>query len=258
MLSMAAGGEEGKREEGVLHFSRIRFPVHYQGGKRRLAPKFAHVLDEALRGASCFVEPFVGGFNVVPALARAPSRVLCSDSHPGVIALWRAVQAGWAAPTELPETQYRELRRALDWSNPLTAFALFGCSYGGKADGGYARNARGAGYAAECARGIERKRPFLCDVEFTCTDYREIPVSPGAVVYCDPPYRGTKRYGGRAFDHAGFLGWCSEAAGRVFVSELAGSLPGEWPVRWSAARSVQLGRRHEVTEVLCEVGPRIA
>lgn len=236
--------------------------MHYQGGKRRLAPRFAGVLDAALAGAECFVEPFVGGFNVVPALRIRPERIRCSDSHPGVVALWRAVQGGWKAPESLSEGEYRELRRVRDWTNPLTAFALFGCSFGGKEDGSYARPSRtrpGASYARESARGIERKRGALQGVEMTHLDYKAAceGLGQGAVVYCDPPYRGTKRYAGKAFDHDEFVTWAEELASRgvhVFVSEFEGSVPGSWEVAWREERQVAIGDgRRQVVEVLARV-----
>lgn len=250
---------DGECEECGAHHSTIRFGVHYQGGKRRLAPKFAAVLDLALREAGAdavLVEPFVGGFNVVPSLGVRPAQVLCSDAHPGVIALWRAVQAGWRAPESLGEEEYRELRRIKDWSNPLTAFALFGCSYGGKEDGSYARGRAGTSYAAESARGIERKREALSGVSFACKSFQDVVIPPGAVVYCDPPYRGVKGYGGRRFCSDTFFTWCEEIASsgaRVFVSELAEGVPGGWRVVWRHVRRVHVGTgRREVVEVLAQ------
>lgn len=51
-------------------------------------------------------------------------------------------------------------------------------------------------------------------------DYRDVYIPDNAVVYCDPPYAGTRGYG-RGFDHGPFYAWC-RAIGRrtpLYVSE---------------------------------------
>ena len=54
-------------------------------------------------------------------------------------------------------------------------------------------------------------------------DYREVAIPKGAVVYCDPPYRGTKGYacrGGRTkFDHDVFWQWAKEQDELLVISE---------------------------------------
>lgn len=53
-------------------------------------------------------------------------------------------------------------------------------------------------------------------------DYQSVPIPKGAVVYCDPPYKGTNGYGkskGNSFDHDRFYEWCLSRDYPVFVSE---------------------------------------
>ena len=52
-------------------------------------------------------------------------------------------------------------------------------------------------------------------------DYRDVPLPDGCVVYCDPPYAGTNRYGrdGTAFDHDAFWDWARRYEVPLFVSE---------------------------------------
>lgn len=218
--------------------------MQYLGGKSRLAKRFAHVLDDALLDARAgrFVEPFVGGFNVVPAILPTPA--LCADVHPGLVALYDGLQAGtFDPPHSLTEDEYRALREECDWSNPLTAFAAFACSFGGKEWGGYARSKRGSRNFAEIGRrSLLRKAEHMGEVEFACTDYREIELRPGDVVYADPPYLGTTEYKTGAFDHSAFYDWCERAArevgAAVFVSEF--TLPDRpgWEVAWQLDRTI--------------------
>lgn len=51
-------------------------------------------------------------------------------------------------------------------------------------------------------------------------DYRDVYIPDNAVVYCDPPYAGTRGYGG-SFDHRAFYAWCRAVGKRhpLFVSE---------------------------------------
>lgn len=69
--SLWAASRELDGEKGGVVLSK------YLGGKARLVPKFAPILLAALRVAgggdadrAALVEPFMGGFNVVPALRK--------------------------------------------------------------------------------------------------------------------------------------------------------------------------------------------
>ena len=48
-------------------------------------------------------------------------------------------------------------------------------------------------------------------------DYRLVDILPGAVVYCDIPYKGTNSYG--EFDHKQFFDWAASRPFPVYVSE---------------------------------------
>lgn len=49
-------------------------------------------------------------------------------------------------------------------------------------------------------------------------DYRDVPIPDNSVVYCDPPYKNTKKYTS-SFDHDAFYAWCLDNPHPVFVSE---------------------------------------
>ena len=50
------------------------------------------------------------------------------------------------------------------------------------------------------------------------SDYRVVSIPDGAVIYCDPPYRGTNcgKYAG--FDHDAFYAW-AERQENIYISE---------------------------------------
>lgn len=63
-------------------------------------------------------------------------------------------------------------------------------------------------------RGLQRlQRPTLY-----MADYREVPLPPDAVVYCDIPYKGTSQYS-VPFAHAEFCEWARVQTVPLFVSE---------------------------------------
>lgn len=115
--------------------------MRYHGGKSRLAKKFAPILIEALsHHDGRLVESCVGGFNIVPALGDAVKSAICNDIHPGLICLYKAIQnRQFKPPKSLTRERYNELKDKRDYTNPLTAFVAFGCSFGGKEWGGYAQ-----------------------------------------------------------------------------------------------------------------------
>jgi site-specific DNA-adenine methylase len=51
--------------------------------------------------------------------------------------------------------------------------------------------------------------------------YEDVVISPGSVVYCDPPYQGKSKYNSNysVFDYDKFYDYCRDAKYPVFISE---------------------------------------
>lgn len=217
--------------------------MRYLGGKSRIAKRIAAAMSP--RGP--WWEPFCGGLSVSVHLAKyGPG--LVSDIHPALIALYRAVRAGWEPPTSLSREEYAAARELPD-DDPLKAFAGFGCSFGGKWFGGYAAECgsrvlqthSGSGkyrvyltdQAQAVARALRRDLTALVRCELACRDFFEVRPECGRfeTIYCDPPYAGgVTGYATGPFDHAHLWQRCAEwaAAGtRVFVSEYAAGGPSD-------------------------------
>ena len=64
------------------------------------------------------------------------------------------------------------------------------------------------------------KRP-RCNIFFGNKSYDEEKVLPDSVIYCDPPYKDTKGYVAKGFDHDKFYDWCRAQDELVFISEYA-------------------------------------
>lgn len=238
--------------------------VQYLGGKSSVGIRLAPFIQQALERANTktLIEPFVGGFNIVN---RLPSQTLgiCSDSHPGLKSLYDAIKRGWQPPLILTQERYAELRVSRDWDNPETAFAAFGCTYGGKEWGGYARQRLADGqmydYARSAARSLERKRAAISRCTFSTRPYQDTPVPRNSVVYCDPPYLNATFYPHTSFNHEQFLQWAQEVASHstVLVSEFEQNLPTNWPRLWTTTRSTKTrrGTQYFRTEILAQVLP---
>ena len=218
--------------------------MQYLGGKSRQAKHIAAILQAARDPGDRYTEPFMGGASV---LVRMDGERYASDSHEALITMWWAVQSGWRPPHELSEADWRVLKDANDPADPMTAFAGFGCSFGGGWFKGYGRGSRVGGCPGKSHRSIARKAPALDGARITHADYRS--TEPVGVIYCDPPYAGTTQYKGvEPFDGAEFWRYMRawvDAGAKVFVSEY--SAPDDWVCVWSQrAGGSQLAKSHHV------------
>ncbi len=168
--------------------------MQYFGGKHRIGKVIAQVIQPFITDNTLYYEPFCGSLSVTQHI-RAIHRY-CSDANAPLIAMWQAIQCGWLPPITVTEDDYRNAKAGLT-PDYLTAFIGFGCSFGGKWFGGYARGASNRNYARNAYNSIMRKRPTIVrDITFSHADYRTLtPTANKSVIYCDPPYQGTTQYG---------------------------------------------------------------
>lgn len=177
--------------------------MQYLGGKTQLAKPLARYLESRRSPGQPYLEPFVGAANV---LCEMSGQRTGSDVHDDLIALLRGVRDGWEPPYYVSEEEYYRAKAANDNEvDPrLRAFIGFGCSFGGKLWGGYARNSRGDNYAAQSAHSLIRKGRKLQNAKLLCIDYRHLEPE-GHLIYCDPPYSGRTHYRETPrFDHDEF------------------------------------------------------
>lgn len=232
----------------------------YAGGKDAFLKRSgfgAFLLGEIDRlGILRFVDACCGSGAVAAYVGRHRPGValVLADAHPAAVELLRATARGeWEPPAELPEERWRELRaRAWRWdrpggdAGPLTAFAGFPCSFGGRYFQGFARNRRGYNYAAAARRSILRDAPALARAEFVPLGFERsiaaIGPRPGDLWYFDPPYAGTVPYPGLPpFPRDAFAEAVAELSFLVpaVVSEYAAPGPG-WRELWRGDRYVPL------------------
>jgi DNA adenine methylase len=217
------------------------------GGKTRIAKDLARVMLRATPEREVYLEPFLGAGSVAAQMAPEFKTVLLNDASPDLIALWRALQDGWKPPATVSEDEYNAQRTAP--VSALRGFVGYGCSFGGKWFGGFARDPRKPwSFAQTAINGLGKKITALQNASFFNLDYRLIPVAPGSVIYCDPPYRGVTAYARLdEFDSGEFWAtvskWSDTSA--VFVSEY--TAPVGWVSVWQGTPKMTLQRGDNVS-----------
>lgn len=111
----------GKGTEAVREMRRDVSPLRYPGGKRRLAPFVAGLVERAGTAGGLFVEPFAGGAAVALSLLEAGvvGEIALGDRDPHVSAFWTVVfspqaplLAEMAATAELTLAEWKHQKRS--------------------------------------------------------------------------------------------------------------------------------------------------
>lgn len=215
--------------------------MRYIGGKARLARHIVPVM--AVPSDVVYVEPFVGGANVMAAQSHVMRRI-GADLHPELIALHRAIADGWVPDAELVNRELYERMRthqneyAAAWLGFVGFCAsmhgdFFRCFIDKPKDW---RQTNNITYAQSGRNVLLKARPKLLGVEWLCCSYDVLDIPDGAWVYCDPPYADTAGYSTGPFDNTAFWAWAARLRERckVFVSEF--TAPDGWRVAWEQER----------------------
>ena len=228
--------------------------MHYFGGKFKISKDLASVLNPITKGKP-FVDLFCGACNVVEKITTASSR-MANDNNPYLIALLKAVQDGYELPTCVTREQYNYVMSHLYENPALSGFIGIGCSFCGGWHSGYAQDGIGRNYAANARNTLLRQKPKLGGVTFTSCDYNKASIPVGAVVYCDPPYKGTtNKYYARKFDYDKFIKWVEANKGKyyIYISEYKENFA-QWPtsyeIVWEKESCQEMSKRKKTTEVL--------
>lgn len=201
--------------------------MQYLGGKSKIAKWLCACIKPARQGRVVW-DAFCGGLSISAELSKT-GPVLTTDANVALISLYQAVANGWDPPAAVTEEQYKA-GRALPDTDPMKAFLGFGCSFGGKWFGGFARNKENRGYAhaarnslLEDVGAITRSGGVIAFCDFLEKE-PSAEDAEGTLLYLDPPYQGTTGYGATGnFDYVKFYervrGWAEFTD--VFVSEYA-------------------------------------
>lgn len=238
----------------------------YQGSKQKYLKQIVPILQKAIDDSvsRAYYEPFVGGANVI-ACVNADFR-FGSDANSYVIELLRNLHRLEELPEDVTRDLYNKCRFQYnigygDFEKWYVAAIGFLASYSGRFySGGFGAVANTTGgvrhYYQEKLRNLMKQRDSLKGVEFSASDYVDLSIPDGAVVYCDPPYDSTKPCDTKPFDSKKFWTWAASLSGRarVFVSEQ--SAPDGWNAVWEqkVTRSIDHKNYIKKTEKLFVLG----
>lgn len=220
------------------------------GGKSRISKQIAEILNSAIDKNKPFVSLFCGSC-AIESKVQADVKIL-NDKHPYLIAMWQALQNGWTPPDVVTKEEYYHVKANMDENPALTGFVGFGCSFGGKWLGGYAKDKRGDDYCGQAKRGLLKDLVDIQSATFTCLDYHDVEIPDGAVVYCDPPYANTTGYTVGKFDTNEFWDYMRQLSKRydVYISEE--SAPDDFECIWSKEKVRTLEKSDNVGRVKVE------
>lgn len=219
--------------------------MRYQGGKSRIATSIAVAIERERESNQTLVSLFCGSCAVEAKLAPHFNKVICNDKHEYLIEMLKGVQNGYKLPEHISEEEYKHIRLHKDDDKVLTGFVGFGCSFGGKFFGGYARNKEQTNYALQSKKSLLKDMVYLPNAEFTCLDYRDVEIPNGSIVYADPPYANTTTYQGQKFDSEAFWEYMRQISkhSQVFISEQ--TAPNDFECVWEKPFTRTLDRNKD-------------
>ena len=239
--------------------------MKYMGSKSRIAKDIVPIIQKFIddNDSNIYIEPFVGGANVI-------DKINCKhkfgfDLNKYLIALLNHVKDGKELLDDVTKDMYDAVRSNInsgiyeDW---IVGNVGFLASYNGRwFDGGYAKMSyektkngnRIRDYYREAKNNLEAQAENLKDILFISNDYRCLNINniKNAVIYCDPPYKNTKKYkNSENFDYNEFWDamrlWSKDNI--VIVSEL--EAPDDFIKIWekSVSRSIKVDNKVKSTE----------
>lgn len=242
--------------------------MKYMGSKNKISADIVPILKDYMQKYGCksYVEPFVGGANVIDKMDCAV-RFGC-DLNIYLIELLKNSEQVALMPDTITHEHYADVRDSYnkrsnkypDWYKGAVGFLA---SYNGRFfDGGYS-GIRMTSEGTQRNYYLEAKRNFLkqadnikdClffhgDYSDTCSHFKN------ALIYCDPPYKNTKQYGiSRNFDTERFWKWCKEMSKNNVVLVSEQSAPDGMNCIWEkkCTRTIKYDKTKIATEKLYEV-----
>ena len=203
--------------------------MKYLGSKARIVKDILPLMLADMLPGQCFVDAFCGGCSVIGAVPDVYTRIANDNNRYLVAMLKDLTRSPWSPPMTIERNFYNDVRtsyHARDGRYPdeLIGWVGYMGSYNGRFfDGGYSgHDVGGRDYIRESIRNLMAQLPSLQGITWYTGDYQGIPIPEQSLIYCDPPYRGTKGFTTGKFDYQRFYDWARQMAGqghKVFVSE---------------------------------------
>ena len=194
-----------------------------------------------------FVDLFCGSCNIMSNIEPNRRRI-ANDKHNFLIQMWRALRDGWIPPDNITREQWTYIKEHQLEDMALTAFAGFGCSFGGiwfssYAVGDYGGHTRN--YALSAKKKLLHKISNMENVEFLAQDYKDVIIPYGSFVYCDIPYKNTSGYTVGEFNHDEFYQWVitNKDNFTCYISEYKHNVPAEFEIVWELDHACDMRKK---------------
>lgn len=221
---------------------------------KQIVPIIQNYIDQSEKKA--YIEPFVGGANVI-------DKIVCDyrvgfDINKYLIALLQYVATGAKLPDTISKEVYADVRLNKEKYEPwFVGCTGFLASYNGRFFEGYAgivhtKAGTVRDYYDEAKRNLQTQALTLKNIGFACFDYRQLGFN-NCVIYCDPPYAGTKGYDRtERFNHLEFWEIIREWSKKNVVIVSEQTAPSDFDCIWKAeiTRTQDNASRFQVTEKL--------
>ena len=221
--------------------------MKYVGSKNRLAKYIVPILQTIIEGynPSLYVEPFVGGANIIDKIRCVHIGKWGIDNNFYLIQMWvYLIHANWNPPETISEEFYIKVRDNKEEFPPhVVGLVGFCATYGAKWFGGYARGFKADKITPrdipnEGIRNIKKQISNLQDTLFIHGEYSDF-LFTNAVIYCDPPYKGTSYYKDK-FDHEEFYEWCRKTSENNIVVISEYWMPNDFICMWRKTHKTSL------------------
>lgn len=222
----------------------------YMGSKNKYSLEIVSILQDIINknNIQVYVEPFVGGANIIDKIHC--DKKFGFDKNKSLIELHTKAQENF---DEIPETsnaewwyEAKDLYRKFQGSAEIEkymplwkvgAIQFLGSFSNGGFSRGYAKPSKGRDPYNEAYRNLKRQseQEEYKNIIFDSGDYKIWPVIKNSLVYCDPPYEGTKPYGyafETKFNHKEYWDWVREASKIAFVVVSEQNLPEDFDIIW--------------------------
>ena len=232
--------------------------MKYMGSKARIADELLSVmLPYRTSNAQAFVEPFCGGCAVIE---KVSGRRIASDKNKYLVAMLKHLSEVGVndLPKVIERDYYSDVRDSYNrkdgrYPDYLIGWVAFMGSFNGRDfSGGYAghhveiKGGKFRDYIGENIRNTLEQIPRLKGINFIegGIDYYDLEIPPYSLIYCDPPYAGTKQYStSKNFDYERFYEWCRKMSAdghTVFVSEY--NMPPDFKCVWDKQLSTTINQ----------------
>ena len=233
------------------------------GSKSRVSKYIVPILQNIIDFSQIetYVEPFCGGCNIIDKV-KCHNKI-ANDRQYYLIELFRNISNVKELPDEISKEHYSDVRTSYyekndkyeDWYIGAIGFLA---SYNGRFfDGGYGafvtRKSNGKTYNSYKEAKENLLSQNLSDITFSHGDYKDLIIPKGSLIYCDPPYEGTKQYGvSKNFNHAEFWNWVREKAEENIIIISEEKAPDDFECIWEqeVQRSMNKDNKYNKTEKL--------